>query len=240
MRLALEVCTNVAGVPLEVLILSALLRGSFKRYPVPFAYLLVVFVTTILEITLYVVGYIDVVRYADRHVWMQYFSCYWVDEFIRMALEFALVIGFIYQATATVRPRRLLRLAVSGGACLFAAATFAIHHNARVAPGQWMTPWASDLHFCAAILDLALWALLVASRRRDPILLMLSGALGIQFTGGAIGEAVRNLAQANQSLGLSLVGGVVIIASNLTFLYIWRQALRGPQRANREALAPIL
>jgi len=228
MRFALELCSDVAGIPLEVLILSALLRGSYKRYPAPFAYVSALFMTTALETPLWVAGYINLVRYSDRRIWIQWHSCYWVDQFILMVLEFALVVSFIYQATATVGPRRIVRLAVSGGAVLFAATTFAIHHNARVAPGQWMTPWASDLHFCAAILDLALWAMLVASTRRDPILLMLSGALGIQFAGGAIGEAVRNLAQVNQSLALSVLGGIVIIASNLTFLYIWRQALRGP------------
>jgi hypothetical protein len=240
MRFALELCSDVAGIPLEVLILTALLRGSYRRYPAPFVYVLALFMTTILETPLWVAGYIYLVRYSDRRIWIQWHSCYWVDQFILMVLEFALVVSFIHRATASVRPRRIVRLAVSGGAILFAAVTLAMYYNPRVALGQWMTPWASELHFCAAIFDLALWAMLVASRRRDPILLMLAGALGIQFTGGAIGEAVRNLAQGNQSLALSLVGGMVIIARNLTFLYIWRQALRGPRHANRAALAQTL
>ena len=52
-----------------------------------------------------------------------------------------------------------------------------------------MTPWTRDLNFCSAILDLALWALLIAAREKDHRLLLLSGGLGIQFTGEAIGES---------------------------------------------------
>jgi hypothetical protein len=238
MRFTLEVCSNVAGIPLEVLILSALLHGAYRRYPGPFVYVLTLFMTTVLETSLYVAGYIYRVRYSDRHIWIQWHSCYWIDQFILMVLEFALVIGFIYQATAAIRPRRVVRLALSGGAILFAAVAFAIHYNPRIAPGLWMTPWASNLHLCAAILDMALWAMLVASRKRDQTLLLLAAGLGIEFTGGAIGASVRDLALAKQSLALNLIGGIVIIASNLAFLYIWRQALRWqPQRANREALA---
>ena len=93
-----------------------------------------------------------------------------------------------------------------------------------------MTPWSSNLNFCSAILDLALWALLIASREKDQRLLMLSGALGIQFTGEAIGHALRNLSRRNHSTLMVSLGNAVAVLTYLAFLYILWQTFR-PSRA---------
>jgi hypothetical protein len=89
-----------------------------------------------------------------------------------------------------------------------------------------MAPWTRDLSFCSAILDLALWALLIVSRGMDHRLLLLSGGLGIQFTGEAIGESIVQLALRTRSHAMSLTGAVIILLADLVFLYIWWQALR--------------
>jgi len=89
-----------------------------------------------------------------------------------------------------------------------------------------MTPWTRDLNLCSAILDMALWALLIASRDKDYCLLLLSGGLGIRFTGEAIGTSLRQLALSTRSRPLSLSGGVLMVLANLVFLYVWWQAFR--------------
>jgi hypothetical protein len=79
---------------------------------------------------------------------------------------------------------------------------------------------------CATILDLALWSFLITSKKRERLLLLLSGAMGILFAGEAIGDSLRNLATPNHITWLSRVGSMTIIAANFTFLYIWWAAFR--------------
>ena len=114
-------------------------------------------------------------------------------------------------------------------ALLFVVTSYLVHHDASVRPGIWMTPWTRDLKFCSAILDLALWALLIGAKQKNRVLLILSGGLGIMFAGGAIGEAVRSLATRNQSHLISTAGGLIVMLADLTLLYIlWQVFRKGP------------
>jgi hypothetical protein len=94
-----------------------------------------------------------------------------------------------------------------------------------------MTPWTRDLYFGSAVLDLGLWTLLIASREKDRLLLLLSGALGIQFTGEAIGGSVRYLAvtiygRTAPAVSLIMAANVLMMAANLGCMYIWWRAFR--------------
>ena len=223
-KLALEVCAFVLGIPLEALVVAALLRGPYRRFPFVFVYMSVFFVVTLVEaplcIATYGFGVVDIVTYAR---W------YWIFEWILLPLIFLVVISLLYQATSGLPSRRTVRAALIGGAVLFAVATFAWYYAPGVKAGRWMTPWTGKLNFGAAILDLALWPFLIAGRRKEDQLLMLSGGLGIQFTGQAIGESIRSLALPSRSASISLSGGVVIMLTNLVCLYIWLQAFREPR-----------
>jgi hypothetical protein len=95
-----------------------------------------------------------------------------------------------------------------------------------------MTLWTRDLNFSSAVLDLALWALLIGSKYKETQLLLLSGALGIQFTGEAIGQSLRHLFPWDLS-----PGDVMTLLANLACLWIWWQALRPPRRHPRIASA---
>src|ERR1039458_2618832 len=50
MRQVLQVCAYLFGVPLELMVIAALLRGEYRRYPFIFLYAVVDLLTTILEI----------------------------------------------------------------------------------------------------------------------------------------------------------------------------------------------
>ena len=50
MRFALQVAGYAVGLPLEVLIIAALLRGGYRRFPFVFIYTVIDFLTTVLEI----------------------------------------------------------------------------------------------------------------------------------------------------------------------------------------------
>src|ERR1035441_525387 len=153
-------------------------------------------------------------------------AVYWLDEVIMQVLVYAVVMTLIYQATGKLRSRRIVRASLIAGAVLFAAISFLIHQNPALNRGPFMTPWTRDLNFCSAILDMALWALLIASREKDHQLLLLSGGLGIQFAGQAIGTSIRQLALSTRSRAMSLTGAIMILLENLVFLYTWWQAVR--------------
>jgi hypothetical protein len=214
--LAIQVGALLLWLPLNLLIIAALLRGGYRRYPFVFAYTAVEFLAAAAEIPAYWAVY----THGPKAEGLQVFV-YWMDEAIAQVLIFAVVMSLIYKATTGLRTRRALRTGLIAGAVLFTAISFLIHYIPRVQVGLWMTPWTRDLNFCAALLDLALWALLIASRQKDQRLLLLSGALGIQFTGEAIGEAVRQLAILNRSHPIALLGSTLVVGADILRSYIW-------------------
>ena len=216
------------GLPLEFLLIAALLSGSYKRFPFVFFYAVANLVTTIIEIPAYTDWF---KRRDEAGAGVHAARVYWYNEWVLQVLVFAVVISLIYYATTGARLRRLVRSSLIAGAIMFAGVSFFIHYGPPpMKYGYWMTPWTRDLNFGAAILDLALWAKLIASRERDHRLLLISGALGMQFTGEAIGEAIRNLSIAKTIESLSLTGSVVTMLADLACLYVWWQTFR-PRRA---------
>jgi hypothetical protein len=150
-----------------------------------------------------------------------------VNETILQVLIFAAVISLIDLAISAPRKRRVTLAGLAAGALLFAGTSFFIHYRpAPVNFGIWMTAWTADLYLCATVLDLALWTILIASRKSDRRLLMISGALGMQFTGEVIGGQVIKMAIPHRVVALALTGSVLIVAANLVCLYVWWQTFR--------------
>jgi hypothetical protein len=220
-RFAIQLCGLVIGLPLQLLIMGTLLRGGYRRFPFLFVYVVGDFLTTVVEAPS-AVGYHRGMQWAA----LAFPAVHWFDVVVMQVLVYAVVMSLIYQATGQLRSRRIVRVSLIAGAILFAGISFLIHRNPALNTGSFMTPWTRDLNFCSAILDLALWALLIAAREKDHRLLLLSGGLGIQFTGGAMGRSIRQLALRTRSRAMSLTGAVLILLADLVFLYIWWQALR--------------
>jgi hypothetical protein len=215
MQLFIQIAAYLIGLPLGLMIMALMLRGQWKQYPFVFAYVLGDFLTTVVEIRPGL-EYASATAEAKRSfAWL-----YWWDERVMQVLVFLLVISLIYRAAAHLKTRNTLVAGVVFGILLFAAVTFLIYYDATpgVATGKWMNPWLSTLNFSAAIVDLGLWGLLIGARRKDYRLLLVSGALGIQFTGAAIGQAFRQLSHSSVQLT-----AYFITMSNLVCLYIiWR------------------
>jgi len=200
---------------LELLIISALIRGPYRRYPFVLAYSIVLFLTTVIEVSAFHIGNKGIL---SGHTWARY---YWYDEGIRQILIFAVVISLIYQASSGPGSRPRLAILLTLGSLLFAGISFFIHYDPHAVVGQWMTRWVRDLDLGAAVLDLGLWMMLLATRRTEGQLLLLSGGLGIQFTGEALGQSLRNLFPWELS-----PGDVVSLFTSLAGLWIWWHALR--------------
>lgn len=219
MQLALQLTAYLIGLPLGVMIMAAMLRhGQWKQYPFVLAYVLGDFITTVLEIQPGL-EYEKATPGARR----SFALLYWWDERAVQVLVFLLVLSLIYRAAAHLKNRNKLMAGVVSSILLFAGITFFIYYDPQIKTGTWITPWLRNLNFSAAILDLGLWALLIGAKRKDYRLLMVSGALGIQFTAGAIGQALRQLSHSSVQFT-----GYFISLSNLICLYIFWQAFRTP------------
>jgi len=218
MQHVLQVCAYLVGVPLELMVVAALLRGEYRRYPFIFLFAVVDLLTSVVEIQpsmAYDSGTLE----AKRR-WAQMF---WFNERIMKILVFLLVISLVYSAAKHMRPRRTLLIGMICGTLLVAAISFWVHYDPNLTLGRYryMTPWTRDLNFCAAMLDLGLWALLIGSRQKDYKLLLVTGALGIQFAGGAIGQALRDM-----SPGIVAAASDFAMITSLARVYIWWQAFR--------------
>ena len=215
MRTTLQYLSWLLWFPLDLLVIAALLRGAYRRFPFVFAYSVTLFFTTAVEVAAYT-SYFSGTQLAYTRA-----DFYWVDEGIRQVLLFAVVINLLYLASSGLQARGLVRTALIVGALLFAGVSFLAHYDSTAVIGKWMTLWVRDLSFSSAILDFALWTLLLNGRKNDLQLFLLSGGLGIQFAGEAIGQTLRN-----QFASLVLAGNILIIATSLACPFIWWQALR--------------
>ncbi|MBV8903146.1 MAG: hypothetical protein JOZ22_05870 [Acidobacteriia bacterium] len=235
MREVVQYATYLIGLPLELLIIATLLRGPYRRFPLLLLYSIALFLTTVIELAA------NQARFAGIRLGYSYATYYWTDEGIRQALLFGVVLNLAYLATSDLRSRRLINTCLIAGGIAFAGVSLLVHHQDHLAAGvgkwRWMTLWVRDVDFTAAIVDLGLWALLLVSRHRDTQLLLLSGALGIKFTGEAIGQSLRFLLR-RWNFGVS-PGDLVVLITSLAALWLFWQALRPvpvPRRA--EVVAP--
>jgi hypothetical protein len=223
----------LVGLPLELLIIAALLRGPYRRFPLLLLYSLALFLTTVIEIS------VNEAYFAGVRFGISRATYYWVDEGIREGLLFALVLSLAYLATEKLQSRNVVRTALIAGGVLFAVASFVIHHHNQLAAGgghwRWMTLWVRDITFAAAIIDLGAWVLLIASRHKDLQPLLLTGGLGVQFAGAAIGESLRFLFRQ-----FPLFGDIVEATTSLAGMWIWWQALRSAPvpKAARVTISP--
>ena len=223
MRLILQYALWVVGLGIQVLVIHALLREHYKKFPLVFVYVLTSLLTTVIEVSAFT--FAQTGARSMQRSWRLY---YWIDDAVLQALIYSVVISLIYKAMMRAEARTATRRWLVAGAFLIFLALFWMHHGPGKQLSSWMTLISRDLSFVAVVLDLLLWSTLIASRKKDHQLLMLSGGLGIQFTGSAIGQSVRQLSQGPMARNAALAGSVLVVLSNLICLYVWWQAFRKP------------
>lgn len=218
-----------AGLPLTLLVIAAMVRGPYRHFPVLFLYVALGFAFTVAGMPSYIAYYLHPTNH-DLLVRMAKWS-FWNDLLLE-PLAYAVVINLIYAAASHVRSRRVVLLGTIGGATLIAGVSFLLHFRPGLEHGIWLALWTRDLNFFSEILDLGLWALLLSTRGRDPRLLLVTGGLGIQFTGEAIGDSLRSIAAQRRSHNISLTGSVITALADLTALYVFWQAFRQRRNGN--------
>ncbi len=228
----LQIVNYLVWFPLIVLVISAALRAGVRRYPLIFACTVVVLLTAVAQVPTSVAFHRGRQAVPETGQWYQVLHA--VSQGIYYPLTLVTVANLIYKASAKITARHLIRRVLMAGVPLFVLVSFAIHYNSHVQVVQWMTPLTRDVTFCATVLDLVLWALLLASPERDHTLLLLAGGFGINFAGDAICDALRSIALRIWWYPVWASADLLAVMSNIGWLYIWWQALRRAQEPVKE------
>jgi hypothetical protein len=231
----IQIVSWCVGLPLTILVIAAMIRGPYRQFPVLFLYVVIGFVSTVAAMPLYVSYYL----HPDHAIYTRMAQWSFWNDLLLEPLAYAVVISLIYASAAHVRSRRVVLMGTIGGAILIAGVSFLLHFKPELKHGVWLATWSGDLSVVCEILDLGLWGLLLSTRGRDTRLLLVTGGLGIQFTGEAIGDSLRSIASQRRSHNLAFTGSFITALADLTALYVFWQAFRkrrngdGNSRARR-------
>ena len=213
------------GFALQALLLTALVVNFQKRFVPLFLYTISLFLTTVAELALQEAGRIPT----------GYQVLYWSLELVRQALLYMVVLSLVFQAVESnpARRFRLVGMLAALSASYWILCLWLLHAERF---NLWMTQSVQWISFGAAALNLLLWATLLGKRHHNRVLLMISGAYGLQTAGEAIGQSLRMLAVSNRSAALVWTGNLVMILAHFLCLFVWwRTVLRAPRQP---ALAP--
>jgi hypothetical protein len=203
---------GVAGTLLQVLVVSALLRGQWRQFRILFCYCLVLVVTSAVEAE----------AFLSRDFSARTAGLYWIFDSVRQTLLYLMVISLVHRASETSTSRATVQRLLVGGTIVFVMVSLPFTFDANFK--TWMTVFGRNLGFLAVVLNLMLWAALIRNGRADRRLLMISGGLGIQMAGKAIGHSLRYLSES-----LTTTGNVILVASHLFCMYLWWRAFSEPK-----------
>jgi hypothetical protein len=209
------------SVALQVYVIALLRRGAYKDYPFALIYSAVLLLTSAADAVAHS-GLVALSR-AEQRVF------YYRDDAARQFLLFAVVVSLIERAMQASPYRKHVRTALAGLAVLSVFISLTVHSGAQHFV-LWMTEVTRDLSFGSVALTLLLWSLLISSPRKDRQLLLVTGGLGLQFTGEAIGQSLRQLS--NHHHFILFAGNILMSVAHLLRLYVWMEAFR------REPVSP--
>jgi len=205
----------LVSLALQLFVIGLLRRGPYKDYPFVFAYSLVLIMTTVAD---------GAVFAGVAHMLTGY--GFYRNEALRQLLLFTVVMSLMDRAIRDRPYRGRMRLILILSACAAVLVSVEIHGEAHYNHyNLWATQVGRDLSFGSVVLTLLLWVTLISARRKDTQLLMVTGGLGLQFTGEAIGQSMRQLSVPHHHY-LLLAGNLVLTASHLMRLYVWSEAFR--------------
>lgn len=193
-------------------LLHLILKGQVRPYLALFLDLIVLFLTNVAELGLYSTNI--------------YAKVFYINDLLRQAMVFILVISLVYRALTTQAGKTWLGRWLIIGASLLAAIfiSYALLNSEKgfIRP---MTNAVRNLSVTAMVMNLILWMLLLSSRTFDRRLLTVTSGLGVQMAGEAIGQSLRLMAKS-----LTPFGNFILVASHFLCLAIWISAFRQKPR----------
>jgi hypothetical protein len=211
--------TGGIGIFLQALLLGRMMRRrAYKDYAFLFAYGCVLLVTSALEA--------DAFLFNRPRIGVPS-SYYWVADALRQTLLYLVVTELWSRTKASRKNSARLHGVFMAGSALYIGLSFYFTYDRSF--GFWMTQFSRNLGFLAVVLNLVLWAALMTRKAQDKIPLMISGGMGIQMAGKAVGHSLRQMSPL-----LVTSGDLILVFSHLICLWFWWQAFA----AYPAALAP--
>jgi hypothetical protein len=198
------------GLTLQYLVTQALIAGPFRQFTVVFAYILCLIITTLTDILM---------SFDMGNLSRIYFRYYWTADLLRESALYAVVISLVLHAMPDGRRRAALVRILVLVAILFWIGSIVMYQEPNL--NKTMVKVVRNLSFCSAVATLVLWFVLIASEKRDTRLLVITGGLGLQMTGEAIGQSLRQISKQT-----NLIGGLTMVFAHFLCLYIWWRAFQ--------------
>ncbi len=205
----LWILLSSVGITLQILVIAAMLRGWVRKFRVLFIYIVVLFLTTVMEAAAF---------YSPK-IYTQTEANYWAIDALRQALIFLMVLSFTGQALERTARASALKRLLAAGAALFVG--LSLYGTRAPDINYWMTSFSRNLGFLAVVLNLVLWAALLRYRRGERLLLAVSGGMGIQMAGKAIGHSWRQMTPSAPA-----AGDLILVLTHILCLGVWWAAFR--------------
>jgi hypothetical protein len=213
MGIAIELAFIGGSIILYVMVLSAMLDGAWRRYPVIFGYVAFNLFSTVTQASF---------KHYYGATSKAFARAYWISDFIATILILLIIVHLIRIAME----RHPLRNPVCVGLLLGVVATGAISgflvQNRSLDPlrSKLMTEVGRDYYFSAVLLVVVLWVMLIRTNQENKQLYLFTSGLGLQLTGAAIAHAIR------MSSHMWLLANCFLAATYLLNLYIWYVAVK--------------
>jgi hypothetical protein len=201
----------VVGLGLQILLIIPMFHGAAREFPALFAYVACLLVTTTADI----LGFLIVGKASAS-----YKTYYWSAELVRQTALFSVVVALAMHVLPTNRRTEAYARTILVVGLAIWIGSVATHYTADLY--VWMTSVIRNLSFFTGVLTLVVWFLYAKSSLKDTQRLMIAGGLGLQLTGEAIGQAVRQL---SISRNISLGASIFIVLCHFLCLFIWWRAL---------------
>lgn len=201
--------TGGIGISLQALLLGRMMRRrAYRDYAFLFAYGCVLLATSAIEA--------DSFLFHRPRIGVAS-SYYWAADALRQALLYLVVAELWSRTEANPKKSATARRLFMAGSALYIGLSFYFTYDRSFS--FWMTQFSRNLGFLAVILNLLLWAALMTRKAGDRIPLLISGGLGIQMAGKAVGHSLRQMSPA-----LVTFGDLILVFTHLTCLWFWWQA----------------
>ena len=198
------------GMGLQVVVIYAMTRGPGREFPGVFFYLLVLFLT----------GIADTAVFLDVANWPPWYrEYYYLNNTVRHLAGFVALVSLAYIAGKRSQERSALHFKLFLGSVVIVAGSFLLASGGW--PDYYMNQAGRNLSFATMVLNVVLWTSLIKFRTQDHRLFLVSGGLGLNMAGEAIGQSLVQLGEAT-----STFGNLISVFSHLLCLCIWWQAFR--------------
>lgn len=180
------------GVLLQILLISTLWRGAYRKFPFLFGWALVTLLVTAVEVT----AALEIGSWAKD---VERFS--WGSELSGQILTLATLFSMLREALQGRPDRGRLLLVISTLLLVYLGGSALATHNPN---GRiWLATFFRNMSFGCLLLTLTLWLALLQNPNRQ--MLLICGGFGIQLAGSAMGHSLRYLSPQTVAVGDLLI-----------------------------------